>query len=120
MFHMFVLFCLCFCRLIGVFAAETNEIQSVSVMEGDSVTLNSDVTEIHEEYNSILWKYGAEKYFIAEASRNYGILTYNSNNVTDGRFRDRLKLDDQTGSLTITNTRTEHAGVYKLLITTAN
>ncbi|XDV23710.1 hypothetical protein PO909_028168, partial [Leuciscus waleckii] len=111
MFHMFVLFCLCFYRLIGVFAAETNEIQSVSVMEGESVTLHTSVDKIHEEY--ILWKYGAEKYIIAESSRKYGILTYNG---TDGRFRDRLKLDDQTGSLTITNTTTEHAGDYQLEI----
>ncbi|XP_051765486.1 uncharacterized protein LOC127520861 isoform X2 [Ctenopharyngodon idella] len=30
-----------------------------------------------------------------------------------GRFRDRLKVDYETGSLTITNTRPEHAGRYE-------
>ncbi|XP_077083182.1 uncharacterized protein LOC143736326 [Siphateles boraxobius] len=85
---------------------------SVSVMEGDSVTLNTD-TEIHED-EDILWKFGAEKSLIIQISKAAGIVsTYD---VPDGRFRDRLKLDDQTGSLTITNTTTEHTGVYKLLI----
>ncbi|XP_051763432.1 SLAM family member 5-like isoform X5 [Ctenopharyngodon idella] len=82
-------------------------------MEGDSVTLHIDAAEIQKGDN-ILWKYGAEKHVIAEISRNYGLfITYN---VPDGRFRDRLKLDNQTGSLTIINTRTEHAGVYHLQI----
>uniref|UniRef100_A0A8C1RCU1 Ig-like domain-containing protein n=1 Tax=Cyprinus carpio TaxID=7962 RepID=A0A8C1RCU1_CYPCA len=86
---------------------------SVSVMEGDSVTLNTDLTEIREE-DGILWKFGAEKSQIALINRKKQIFsTYND---TDVRFRDRVKLDDQTGSLTITNITTEHAGDYKLEI----
>ncbi|XDV23899.1 hypothetical protein PO909_028251 [Leuciscus waleckii] len=117
MFHTFVLFCLSWWSLIGVFGTKTNEIQSVSVMEGDSVTLNSDLTEIHED-DDILWKYGAENSLIAKISKERHIFS-SYDDVPDGRFRDRLKLDDQTGSLTITNTRTEHAGDYKLQITGA-
>ncbi|XDV24025.1 hypothetical protein PO909_028325 [Leuciscus waleckii] len=117
MFHTFVLFCLSWWSLIGVFGTKTNEIQSVSVMEGDSVTLNSDLTEIHED-DDILWKYGAENSLIAKISKERHIFS-SYDDAPDGRFRDRLKLDDQTGSLTITNTTTEHTGVYQLQITGA-
>ncbi|XP_051764114.1 SLAM family member 5-like [Ctenopharyngodon idella] len=86
---------------------------SVSVMEGDSVTLYTDLTERDEEDN-ILWKYGAENSLIAKMMEKNHI--FNTYNVLDGRFRDRLKLDAQTGSLTITNITTEHAGVYQLEI----
>ncbi|XDV23745.1 hypothetical protein PO909_028183, partial [Leuciscus waleckii] len=107
MFHMLVLFCLCCLSLIGVFG------DSVSVMEGDSVTLNTDDTEIREN-EDIMWTFGDENYLLAKIKKKKQIVsTYNS---TDERFRDRLKLDDQTGSLTIMNTTTEHAGVYKLQI----
>ncbi|KAK7136670.1 hypothetical protein R3I93_016879 [Phoxinus phoxinus] len=86
-------------------------------MEGVSVTLNTDVTEIPED-EDILWKYGAENSLIARISKTDAVFsTYED--VPDGRFRDRLKLDDQTGSLTITHTTTEHTGVYKLEISGA-
>ncbi|KAK9967236.1 hypothetical protein ABG768_001644 [Culter alburnus] len=111
MFHTFVLFCLCLRSQIGVFG------DSVSVMEGDSVTLYTDLTEIHED-DDILWKHGAENSIIAKMKKQkQNFFTYSD--VPDGRFRDRLKLDDQTGSLTITNIRTEHAGVYQLEISGA-
>ncbi|XP_067271508.1 SLAM family member 5-like [Pseudorasbora parva] len=83
-------------------------------MEGDSVTLNTDLTEIQED-DDILWRFRDENSLIAKISRADKIFsTYDD--VPDGRFRDRLKLDHQTGSLTITNISTEHAGDYKLEI----
>ncbi|XP_067271087.1 SLAM family member 5-like [Pseudorasbora parva] len=104
MFHMFVLFCLCRWSLIGVFGG------SVSVMEGDSVTLHADITE--KQKDDITWTFGAENSIIVK-KKNRIFSTYNS---TDERFRDRLKLDHQTGSLTIMNISTEHAGDYQLWI----
>ncbi|KAI2644058.1 Natural killer cell receptor 2B4 [Labeo rohita] len=90
--------------------------ESVSVMEGDSVTLYTDESELREGYD-ILWKYGAEN-TIAKIKKKKQIASkYNDNDV---RFRDRLKLDNQTGSLTITNITTQHAGYYQLEISGAN
>ncbi|XP_077083184.1 SLAM family member 9-like [Siphateles boraxobius] len=96
----------------SVFWAETNEIQSVSVMEGDSVLLHTNVTEI-DKNDHIDLKFGANNSLIAKILRKELFFIFD---VPDGRFRDRLKLDDQTGSLIITNTRTEHTGVYEVLI----
>ncbi|KAK7136708.1 hypothetical protein R3I93_016913 [Phoxinus phoxinus] len=80
-------------------------------MDGDSVLLHSGVTEIHED-DDILWKFGTENSLIAKINREKQI--FSTYDVPDGRFRDRLKLDNQTGSLTITNTRTSDSGEYKL------
>ncbi|ROL41340.1 hypothetical protein DPX16_6738 [Anabarilius grahami] len=76
-------------------------------MEGDSVTLNTEV----QKYMLIQWMFGSTR--IAEIDR----LTQ-TNSTYDGpaeRFRDRLKLD-QTGSLTITNTRTTDSGLYTVTV----
>ncbi|XP_043078719.1 SLAM family member 5-like [Puntigrus tetrazona] len=113
MVHSLLLF-LCWWRLIGVFSAETNE--TPSVMEGDSVTLHTGVTEIHED-DEITWNFGAEKSLIAEINRASGI--FSTYDVLDERFRDRLKLDNQTGSLTIMNISTLHAGDYQIEVISA-
>ncbi|CAM4659311.1 unnamed protein product [Leuciscus chuanchicus] len=103
MVNAFVLFCVCLCRLVDV----TDAVMSVSVMEGDSVTLNSDVTET-QQYLMIQWTFRSTR--IAEVNR----LTQTSSTY-DERFRDRLKLD-QTGSLSITNIRNTDSGLYQLTI----
>ncbi|XP_077082119.1 uncharacterized protein LOC143735763 [Siphateles boraxobius] len=104
MFLKLVLLCLCLWRLVGVFA------EFVSVMEGYSVSLNSDLTEMKDD-DLIQWRFGDENTLIAEINKRFDRFTV-YDDVLDGRFRDRLKLDNQTGSLTITNTTTEHDGRY--------
>ncbi|XP_042604498.1 uncharacterized protein LOC122141365 [Cyprinus carpio] len=81
-------------------------------MVGDSITLH--VTEIPRGSN-IIWKFGDE--IIArmnEADRNPS-----TNEGPGAIFKDRLKLDE-TGSLTITNIRTEHNGHYSVDIRSTN
>ncbi|XP_057184304.1 natural killer cell receptor 2B4-like isoform X2 [Triplophysa rosa] len=111
MFHV-ILFCWCWWSLMAVFGSE-----SVSVTEGGSVTLHMNITE-QQRKDGISWKFGPtdNKSLIAEIKDgNNAIKLYAYR--PDGRFRDRLKLD-QTGSLTITNTRITHSGLYQ--ITTSN
>ncbi|CAM4661711.1 unnamed protein product [Leuciscus chuanchicus] len=96
--------------------AVIDEVKSVSVKEGDSVSLNSPLTEMKDD-DEIQWRFGDENTLIAEINKRFDRITV-YDDVLDGRFRDRLKLDNQTGSLTITNTRAEHEGYYKLLMFT--
>ncbi|XP_051763332.1 hepatocyte cell adhesion molecule-like isoform X1 [Ctenopharyngodon idella] len=81
-------------------------------MEGDSVTLYTDLTEIMDD---VQWSFETNHILIAKINVLADSFTV-YDNVLDGRFRDRLKLDNQTGSLTITNIITEHDGVYQLEI----
>uniref|UniRef100_A0A8C2K804 Ig-like domain-containing protein n=1 Tax=Cyprinus carpio TaxID=7962 RepID=A0A8C2K804_CYPCA len=105
-------FCLCLWRLVGVFA-DSDAVKSVSVMEGDSVSLQTN-TELQTD-DEITWTFGLPETLIAQIIKEAGIFsTYDD--VLEGRFRDRLKLDHQTGSLSITNTRTTHSGLYLVII----
>ncbi|XP_068072518.1 uncharacterized protein isoform X2 [Danio rerio] len=79
-------------------------------MEGDSVTLNTDVSVIDID-DDVTWKFVAENSLIAKISIKNVLFSTN-----DGRFRDRLKVDRQTASLTITNIESKHAGEYQLEI----
>ncbi|XP_067252827.1 CD48 antigen-like [Chanodichthys erythropterus] len=105
MLHGFVFFCLCFWRLVGVFGVEADEIESVSVMEGDSLTLPTGVKKIQED-DLIMWMCGDD--CIAKLNISSQVIS-----ETNDRFRDRLQLDIETGSLTITNIRTTDSGLYK-------
>ncbi|XP_056304184.1 immunoglobulin domain-containing protein [Danio aesculapii] len=102
----FILFFVSLWHLVDV----TEEIKSVSVMEGDSVTLHTDITEV-QKYLLIQWMLGNSR--IAEASKL--TQTNSTYDGPDGRFRDRLYLDE-IGSLTITNTRITDSGIYKLTL----
>ncbi|XP_016107370.1 uncharacterized protein [Sinocyclocheilus grahami] len=92
-------------RMCGVFYAETDDVKSVSVMEGDSVTLNPDLTQM-QGIVLLLWRFGDKGSTIAQIDGNE--ISYED----DAILRGRLQLD-QTGSLTIKNTRTNHSGLYK-------
>uniref|UniRef100_A0A8C2D024 Immunoglobulin V-set domain-containing protein n=1 Tax=Cyprinus carpio TaxID=7962 RepID=A0A8C2D024_CYPCA len=108
MFHRFWL-CLCLWRLDGVFGVDAVKM----VTEGDSVTLESGVTEIQTD-DLIAWSFGRPETLIALINKENVI--FSSSDGLDGRFRDRLKLDHQTGSLIITNTRTTDSGLYQITI----
>ncbi|XP_073702525.1 uncharacterized protein [Garra rufa] len=96
----------------GVFsqAAEGNK---VSVLEGGSVTFHTSVTETHN-IDLMMWMYGSQGSIIAKLNgKSQQISLYD---VDDGRFGDRLQLDNQTGSLSISDIRTKHSGDYQLKI----
>ncbi|CAM4660201.1 unnamed protein product [Leuciscus chuanchicus] len=100
-------------RGVGVGSDEV----SVSVMEGDSVTLYTAVQTNQQE--KIKWYFNDVR--IAQINGDLScICTDVECNEGTERFRDRLKLDHQTGSLTITNITNTHSGVYKLKIINNN
>ncbi|KAF4097216.1 uncharacterized protein LOC131530288 [Onychostoma macrolepis] len=102
-----ILVILCAFFVAGVYTYGVSQ----SVMEGESVTLFTGVET--NKQKKIRWYFN--EILIAEIN---GDLNYSCTDVqckdADKRFRNRLKLDHQTGSLTIKDTRTTDSGVYKL------
>ncbi|XP_068072296.1 uncharacterized protein isoform X2 [Danio rerio] len=86
---------------------------SVSVTEGDSVTLYSGVKTNQQE--NIVWYFNDVRIAQINQDLNKSCTDVQCNENTD-KFRGRLKLDHQTGSLTIMNTRSTDAGNYHLEI----
>uniref|UniRef100_A0A9J8BKC3 Immunoglobulin domain-containing protein n=1 Tax=Cyprinus carpio carpio TaxID=630221 RepID=A0A9J8BKC3_CYPCA len=99
MVHTILLFSMCLWHLV-------DELESVSVMEGDSVTLHHNlyVSNIQRD-DEIEWRF--EGTLIAR------VIVNNSEYYDEKTFKHRLKLG-QTGSLTITNTRSADSGLYQL------
>ncbi|XP_056614279.1 hemicentin-1-like isoform X1 [Triplophysa dalaica] len=104
----FVLCCLFFTGVFG----DAGEV-TVSVMEGDSLTLHTEDTEI-KRHVTIKWKYGPREMVIAEV--NGRVPSFSTYDGDHERFKDRLKLDYETGDLTITDIRPDHSGLYKLQV----
>lgn len=93
---------------IGVFGAD--EVLSVSVTEGDSFTLNSDVTEIQSN-DEMDWRLNGNLIFRISSDSNNNITVFDN---TNGVYGDRLKLNNQTGDLKFTHIKTTDSGEYKL------
>ncbi|XP_056613911.1 uncharacterized protein LOC130429396 [Triplophysa dalaica] len=107
---------LCLWTLIGVFG---DEVKSVSVMEGHSVTLHTDLTHIQTRDDTVEWRFGVNGPLIARMKRSVNINPIYEDNNTE-IFRDRLKMNNQTGDLTITHITSQHSGLYTLIMNIGN
>ncbi len=100
----------------GYFSASTDGV-SVFVMERDSVTFQTGVETTQQD--RIRWYFNDVR--IAQITGKLSMICTDvqCNDGTE-RFRDRLKLDNQTGSLTIMNITNTDSGLYQLIISSKN
>ncbi|KTG02133.1 hypothetical protein cypCar_00048313 [Cyprinus carpio] len=96
----------------GVSAVETG-VLSVSVIEEDSITLNTGFET--NQQDDIKWYFDGTRIALISGDLSKICTDVQCNKGTE-RFRDRLKLDHQTGSLTIMYINTTDAGLYELKI----
>ncbi|XP_026105548.1 uncharacterized protein LOC113077356 isoform X1 [Carassius auratus] len=111
-FHFILLSVYLFFPEHGRSGVETDEVL-VLVMEGDSVTLHTGIKKTQED--RIRWYFNETRIAQINGDPSKTCTDVQCNEGTE-RFRDRLKLDHQTGSLTLRNTRTTDLGVYQLKI----
>ncbi|XP_056303984.1 uncharacterized protein LOC130216117 isoform X2 [Danio aesculapii] len=86
--------------------------KSISVIKGSPGVLQTDVTELHGD-ELIVWRFGDEGKLLAKEDKETKSPPYYN---SDERFRHRLELIDQTGSLTIKNVVYKDAGLYTVKI----
>ncbi|XP_056614567.1 uncharacterized protein LOC130429798 isoform X2 [Triplophysa dalaica] len=96
------------------FSVIVNEIdvpeEFLVVKEGRSVTLQTGLNELQTDH-VILWMLNSESKILAKINRETNETSIPGN--ADEIFRDRLKLNDTTGDLTITHSKTSDYGNYK-------
>ncbi len=109
-----MIICDCFADsfLPGVSDVYTDETVMISVMEGDSVILNTDGTDPQTD-DHLVWSFRFNSSETRIAAIYKQIISYDNNTA---RFRDRLLIDGQTGSLIITNINKLHSGLYKVQV----
>ncbi|XP_077081803.1 uncharacterized protein LOC143735486 [Siphateles boraxobius] len=94
-----------------IYSKRKDKKKTVSVTEGNSVTLNT-ATEIQRE-DEVLWTFGPQDMVIAQIYKKAGNICY----TNDEQFSDKLQLDQQTGDLTISDIRIRISGDYQMRIT---
>ncbi|XP_066518020.1 CD48 antigen-like [Hoplias malabaricus] len=99
------------CCLLSTAGEEVVKLQE---LEGNTVIIHTGLTAVQSDAH-ILWFYGPEKADInivdSQVFRGETVIDYNTE-----RFRDRLQLNRNSGSLTIRNISREDSGLYKLQI----
>ncbi|XP_052445375.1 uncharacterized protein LOC127987116 [Carassius gibelio] len=93
--------------LVDGLVADTSGLNLLSVMEGHNVTLSTGVTK--QQRDKMLWYFNNTLIALINGDPSKSCLYYGEG----GRFRDRLKVDYETGSLIITDITTQHAGRYE-------
>ncbi|XP_056614081.1 uncharacterized protein LOC130429506 isoform X1 [Triplophysa dalaica] len=94
------------------YVVDAGKVKSVSVMEGHSVTLHTDFTDIQTD-DKTEWRFKNIRISRIKRSFNINPLYYNDETEI---FRDKLKMNNQTGDLTITHITSQHSGLYQLEI----
>ncbi len=96
----------------GSFGVGTDEV-SANVTEGDSIILNTNVKTNLQ--GKMKWYFNDTRIAQVNGDLSKTCTDVQCNKGTE-RFKDRLKVDNQTGSLTIINISTTYSGCYELEI----